>query len=69
MVGGLNYQIEHHLFPRVSHIHYPKLSKIVQQTCQKFQLPYNRYDKLGQAVASHFRMMKMLGQKPAEIQM
>jgi len=68
MVGGLNYQIEHHLFPRVSHIHYPTLSKIVQQTCQKFELPYNSYDRLGQAVASHFRMMKMLGKKPAEMQ-
>ena len=38
-VGGLNYQIEHHLFARVSHVHYPAISKIVEETCKEFQLP------------------------------
>src|SRR5256885_1047550 len=40
-VGGLNFQVEHHLFPRVSHIHYKAISKIVQEHCQKFNLPYH----------------------------
>ena len=40
MYGGMNYQIEHHLFPAVSHVHYPAVSKIVQQTCREFHLPY-----------------------------
>ena len=61
-VGGLNFQIEHHLFPRVSHIHYPAISKIVMEKCREFNLPYNKYDTLMEAVASHFRVMKALGQ-------
>lgn len=63
-VGGLNYQIEHHLFPRVSHIHYPAISKIVKKNCEKFQLPYIQYPTMFSAVASHWRMMKRLGRKP-----
>lgn len=63
-VGGLNFQIEHHLFPRVSHVHYPKLSKIVKNTCAKFNLPYNEFPTMSAAIVSHFRMMKVLGQKP-----
>jgi linoleoyl-CoA desaturase len=64
-VGGLNYQIEHHLFPRVSHIHYPAISRIVRETCDKYDLPYNVYPTMRAAVASHFRMMKELGRKPS----
>jgi linoleoyl-CoA desaturase len=63
-VGGLNYQIEHHLFPRVSHVHYPALSKIVKKACAKFNLPYHEYPTMISAVVSHFRMMRMLGKKP-----
>ena len=66
LVGGLNFQVEHHLFPRVSHIHYPALSKIVQEKCSEFHLPYNYYPTLMGAIASHFRTMKMLGHKPAQ---
>jgi linoleoyl-CoA desaturase len=62
--GGLNYQIEHHLFPRISHVHYPALSKIVQEKCKEFDLSYHVNESFFGAVASHFRMMKMLGQKP-----
>jgi linoleoyl-CoA desaturase len=67
-VGGLNFQIEHHLFPKVSHVHYPAISKIVMQKCAEFNLPYNQYKTMAQAVASHFRVMKYLGKKPAEMQ-
>ena len=65
-VGGLNYQVEHHLFPRVSHIHYPHISRIVEETCKKYNLPYNVYSTMTSAVASHFRMMKLLGKKPQQ---
>ncbi len=65
-VGGLNYQIEHHLFPKVSHVHYPAISKIVQQKCKEFNLPYNQYPTMMGALASHFRVMKQLGQRPVE---
>lgn len=63
-VGGLNYQVEHHLFPRISHVHYPALSKIVQRTCQEFNLPYNTYPTMTASMISHFKMMKSLGQNP-----
>lgn len=61
-VGGLNYQVEHHLFPKVSHIHYPAISKIVMKKCQEFNMPYHKFDTMRGAVASHFRFMKVLGQ-------
>jgi linoleoyl-CoA desaturase len=61
-VGGLNYQIEHHLFPRISHVHYPVISKIVMEKCKEFNLPYNKYDTMTEALFSHFRVMKMLGE-------
>jgi linoleoyl-CoA desaturase len=64
-VGGLNYQVEHHLFPRVSHVHYPAISKIVKQTCAKFNISYNEFPTMSKAIASHFRMIKELGRKPA----
>lgn len=63
-VGGLNYQIEHHLFPRIAHIHYPALSKIVQEHCQKFGLPYHSFPTVAQAVRSHVLLMKQFGQRP-----
>ena len=68
-VGGLNYQIEHHLFPRISHVHYPAISKIVQEKCAEFHFPYHNNPTLSQALASHFRVMKYLGQKSAAIQL
>ena len=66
-VGGLNYQIEHHLFPKVSHIHYPAISRIVMEKCRAFNLPYNNYTTMREALASHFRVMKYLGKKPAAV--
>ncbi len=60
-VGGLNFQIEHHLFPHICHIHYPEVSKIVKQTIEEFGLPYYEYNKLGGAIASHVKMLKSFG--------
>ncbi|GGA97648.1 fatty acid desaturase [Puia dinghuensis] len=65
--GGLNYQIEHHLFPRISHIHYPALSRIVQKECAAFNLPYNSLPTFKAAVISHFRFIRTLGGKPGTI--
>jgi linoleoyl-CoA desaturase len=61
-VGGLNFQIEHHLFPKVSHVHYPAISKIVMQKCNEYNLPYHYNPTFFGALASHFRVMKWLGQ-------
>lgn len=61
IVGGLDYQIEHHLFPRVSHIHYPALSKIVRETTAEYGLPYLENKSVFGAVASHLRALKING--------
>jgi len=63
LAGGLNFQIEHHLFPHISHIHYFALSEIVQRQCALFGLPYNCYPSARQAFYSHVRLMKHLGNK------
>jgi len=60
-VGGLNYQIEHHLFPRVCSVHYPALSGVVREVARRHGIPYNEHRTLGQAVASHYRTLKRLG--------
>ena len=60
-LGGLNFQIEHHLFPDVCHVHYPAISKMVQQTVKEFNLPYYAFPSFGAAVASHFKHMKEMG--------
>ena len=60
-VGGLNFQIEHHLFPHICHIHYANLSSIVAQTAADFGIPYNIKPTLGSAVHSHFMRLKELG--------
>jgi linoleoyl-CoA desaturase len=65
-VGGLNFQIEHHLFPRISHVHYGALSKIVKEHCEKFNLPYHSFSNVKEALASHVRTMKKLGQNEWE---
>ena len=63
-LGGLNYQIEHHLFPRISHIHYPAISRIVQETCAQFGLNYLYFHTTRAAVVSHVRFMNQMGKKP-----
>jgi linoleoyl-CoA desaturase len=62
--GGLNHQVEHHLFPNISHVHYDKISKIVKETAQEFDLPYQEFKTMRSAVASHFKHLKELGQNP-----
>jgi linoleoyl-CoA desaturase len=60
-VGGLNFQTEHHLFPRICHVHYPALSKIVEPTTREFNLPYHVHDSFAAAFISHVRTLKRLG--------
>jgi linoleoyl-CoA desaturase len=62
--GGLNHQIEHHIFPHISHIHYTQISKIVKETAQEFNLPYLEFKTMRSAVYSHFKHLKELGQNP-----
>ena len=62
--GGLNFQIEHHLFPHISHTHYPAMSEIVRRTALEHGLPYNVHDTYFGAVLSHYRFMRALGVAP-----
>lgn len=62
-VGGLNFQIEHHLFPRISHVHYPAISKIIKKACQDFGIPYIEYPKMRLAVISHVSHLKNLSRR------
>jgi linoleoyl-CoA desaturase len=63
-VGGLNYQVEHHLFPTICHVHYKKIAPIVEQTAKEFGVPYKAKDTFFAAVAAHARLLKTLGEKP-----
>lgn len=60
-MGGLNYQVEHHLFPTICHIHYPELSKILKATCEEYGVPYYSQPTFGSAVKSHFQLLARLG--------
>lgn len=62
--GGLNYQIEHHLFPHICSVHYPAISKIVKETALKYGLPYHSHSTLFQALVSHYKMLKKLSIPP-----
>lgn len=62
--GGLNHQIEHHIFPHISHIHYANIGSIVKKTAQEFNLPYNEYQTTKSALFSHFRFLKQMGIQP-----
>ena len=64
-VGGLNFQVEHHLFPYISHIHYPQIAEIVKETAQEYGVPYIENRTLFCAVSSHFAFLYQLG-KPVK---
>lgn len=59
--GGLNYQVEHHLFPGISHLHYPAIAPIVQRTAEEFGIPYNVKPTMMAALGSHVRRLRQLG--------
>jgi len=61
LIGGLNYQIEHHLFPNICHIHYKAISPIVESTAKSFGLRYNQNRTFFSAIGSHIRMLRTFG--------
>ncbi len=63
--GGLNHQVEHHIFPNISHVHYTKISRIVRETALEFNLPYNEYKTTRKAIIAHFKYLKQMGMKPS----
>jgi linoleoyl-CoA desaturase len=60
-LGGLNFQVEHHLFPAVSHVHYPAIAPIVEEVCREHGAPYHSHDTLRDALGSHVRTLRSLG--------
>ena len=62
-VGGLNFQVEHHLFPNVCHVHYRRLSVIVKETAREFGVPYKVKDTFWDALVAHKRLLKQLGER------
>jgi linoleoyl-CoA desaturase len=64
-IGGLNFQIEHHLFPNICHIHYTKLAPIVEKTAKEFGVPYNLKSSFMKALSSHISRLKELGKEPS----
>lgn len=69
LLGGLNFQIEHHLFPRVCHVNYPAISNLVEQTCRDFGVRYNAHSSFRAGLASHFRWLRRMGAQtmPAKV--
>ncbi|MFZ9737582.1 MAG: fatty acid desaturase family protein [Prochlorotrichaceae cyanobacterium] len=63
-LGGLNYQVVHHLFPNICHIHYPELADILDETCAKYGVNYRRYGTLWDAIVSCYRWLKQMAQDP-----
>jgi len=61
LIGGLNYQVEHHLFPNICHVHYKKLSPIVKETAEEFNVPYNSHSTFLGAIKYHTQLLKKLG--------
>ncbi len=66
-VGGLNYQVEHHLFPTICHVHYRDLAKIVEETTKEFGLPYKSKETFLDAVVAHAKQLKLLSEKPKPV--
>jgi linoleoyl-CoA desaturase len=64
-VGGLNFQVEHHLFPQICHVHYPEVAKIVRSTAKEFGITYNEFPTLWSAITSHFAALKSFGESAA----
>lgn len=63
-VGGLNFQIEHHLFPRVCHVHYPAIAQIVRETAAEYDIPYMENDTFFDALKSHIATLHRFGRLP-----
>lgn len=60
-LGGLNFQIEHHLFPQICHTHYPALAPIVEEVCEEHGVRYLALPSLKVALAANFDWLRAMG--------
>lgn len=63
-LGGLNFQVEHHLFPRIAHVHYPAISPLVEEVCREHGVPFHDHGSFLQGIASHRRWLRSMGARP-----
>lgn len=63
-VGGLNFQVEHHLFPKICHVHYPDIAPIVKQTAEECGLVYMENETFNDALMSHVNTLRRFGRLP-----
>jgi linoleoyl-CoA desaturase len=61
LLGGLNFEVEHHLFPRVCHVHYPALSRVVEAVCQEYGVRYSAHPSLLAGLRAHHRWLRRMG--------
>ncbi|MFM2376151.1 MAG: hypothetical protein RLZZ165_1248 [Bacteroidota bacterium] len=64
--GGLNFQVEHHLFPLINHVHFPAISKITRDTAHEFGIPYFTHPTMWAALKSHIRLLKRFGREKGD---
>lgn len=69
LFGGLNCHVAHHLFPNISHVHYPEISKIIEEVARAHGLPYIQNKHMWAAALSHLRYLKRLGQEAPQASM
>lgn len=67
LFGGFNHHIVHHLFPNICHIHYPKLTDILKETCQEYEMPYSANPTLGDAILSHLKFLKIRSREELKV--
>jgi len=67
LLGGLNFQVEHHLFPRICHVNYPEVSKVVEQTCREYGVMYRQHSTFRLGLLSHFRWLRRMGTATASL--
>ena len=67
LTGGLTFQIEHHLFPNICHVNYPLIAPLVEETCKEFGIKYQKYESVGDALLSHFRLLRRLGKSSSTL--
>jgi linoleoyl-CoA desaturase len=61
LLGGLNFQVEHHLFPRICHVNYPQISKLVEETCREYGVVYRQHSTFRLGLLSHYRWLRRMG--------
>ncbi len=61
LIGGLNFQVEHHLFPRISHVHYPQVARVVEAACREYGVSYLEHRTFAAGIVSHYRLLRHLG--------